>query len=213
MVALGPKTAPPHGSGNLPRMESSLWMRVSHYGKRIRLVVRVRPIRPAPSCKKPRDTAPSSDSDALSARPSLDGRLSRADGQYSSENIPGSEISLWTGCRDLLLCSLGCHACKWRVQRRAGPTPASWYSSGTVSRLPSLLVSPQWRESRYSPMPLTLASRWQSSSWRLPRAVMVSPRACWFRAWCAEVPWFGGILRSHWHTYVPAGPLLASTNP
>jgi len=75
-------------------MESSSWTHVSWYDNQIRLAVRVRPNCPAHSYRKPVDTASSSGFDTLSAGLSVDKRLSRADGQYSRENIPGSRIGL-----------------------------------------------------------------------------------------------------------------------
>jgi hypothetical protein len=84
----------PDGSGNSPRTESSLSTHVLHYVKRIRLAARVRPNCLACCCTKPGDTAPSSDFGALSAHLSVYAMLSRADGQYSRENIPGSRLGL-----------------------------------------------------------------------------------------------------------------------
>jgi len=213
MVASGLQTASPDGSGNLHRMESSSQTHVLPCSKRIQLVVKAQPHYPARCCRTPGDTAPSSDIDAPCARLSVDGRLSRANDQYSSENIPGCRVGLYTACRNLSPCRLGLRACKYRGQRRAGPIPASRYPYGKVCRWPSLSVGPRWPESRCRPMPLTVASQWQSPSWPLPMAVMVSPRACWSRAWRAEEHWFGGTLSSRWHTYIHASPLLTSRNP
>jgi hypothetical protein len=94
MVAVGPYTASPDGSGNSPRLESSSWTRVLRYCRRILLAAKGPPNCRARICRKPVDTAPSFGFDVLSVRPSVDGRLSRADGKYSSENIPGSRIGL-----------------------------------------------------------------------------------------------------------------------
>jgi len=60
----------------------------------IRLAARVRPHCLARICRKPVDTATSAGVDVSSARTSVDVRLSRADGQHSSENIPASRIGL-----------------------------------------------------------------------------------------------------------------------
>jgi len=212
MVASGPWTASPDGSGNFARMELSLWMHVQRYFERIRLVARVQPNCHARSCRNPGYTAASSDFHALPARLSVDGRLSRADGQSSSDNIPGSGFGLQTVYRNLWLCYLSRHACRWRVQRRAGPAPASQYSFSIVSRLPSFSVGPRWWEFQCSLMALALASEWQHPGWPLLMAVMVSPRACWSRVWRAEVLWFSGILWSCWHTFLHTCPLLASRN-
>ena len=82
-------------------MESYASKGVPRYCTRIRLAVSVQPNFPVHSCRQPRATALSSGLDALSARPDLDGRLSRADGQYSGENIPRSRIGFYTGCCEL----------------------------------------------------------------------------------------------------------------
>jgi len=81
-------------------------MCVSHDGKRIWQVVRVRPNCPAQSFRKPSDTASSSGDDTQSAQTSVDGTLSGADGLYLSENIPAPE----TACK---LCAAICNYGVW----------------------------------------------------------------------------------------------------
>jgi len=94
MVASGPWTASPDGSGNSARTEWSSQTRILRYRKRIRLAASVRANCPALNCKDPGDTASLSGFAAPSAHPAGDGRLSRADGLYSSETMPVSRIGL-----------------------------------------------------------------------------------------------------------------------
>jgi len=90
-------TSLPGGTENLPGMVSFSEMCVPRYGHQIQLVPIVQSNWAACGCRKPGDDAQSSGVYTASAQLSVDWSMSRANDQYSSDNISWSRIGLATG--------------------------------------------------------------------------------------------------------------------